>query len=148
MTENTLPMDILVLCDEDALLYSFRPVVRLVPGKLSSFLKLIVCRSFIALIGARCEPLSKQTQYSNLGLELFLPSVRKGVITGYGASLWHCLAFGTRVCNCDSRPLNDKTFDIFPLHQHCTSLGAGILLILTPGIFATRLNTSWTEIFK
>ena len=38
--------------------------------------------------------------YHNLGLEVFLPRVRKGVITGRSATLWHALHNRLPVFNC------------------------------------------------
>ena len=51
----------------------------------------------------RAIPLEKITLYYNFGLELFLPYVKKGVITGISTVLWHCLYNKIPVYNCDSQ---------------------------------------------
>jgi len=51
--------------------------------------------------------LEEITQYHNLGIENFLPYVRKGLITGYSGSQFHALYNGLSVYNCDSQ-VNDE----------------------------------------
>lgn len=52
-------------------------------------------------------PLSSLTPRHNLNLELFLPHVRKGVITGISSCVWHALHAGLAVYNCDDQPFGD-----------------------------------------
>jgi len=74
--------------------------------------------AYESLLRDRSELLSEQTEYHNLALELFLPSVKQGVITGLSAVIWHCLCYGTRVYNCDPRPMSKNTIDNWSLFQH------------------------------
>ena len=41
------------------------------------------------------------TPYFNLGLELFLPGVRKGLVTGRSSVVWYALVHRLPVYNCD-----------------------------------------------
>lgn len=52
-------------------------------------------------------PLAALTPKHNLNLELFLPHVRKGVITGISTCVWHALHAGLAVYNCDDQPFHD-----------------------------------------
>ena len=47
--------------------------------------------------------LEEVTQYHNLGIENFLPYVRKGLITGNSGSQFHALYNELPVYNCDSQ---------------------------------------------
>lgn len=61
-----------------------------------------VCQGYwFARIEARTTPLSAATPYFNFGLELFLPGVRKGVITGRSSVVWYALVNRLPVYNCD-----------------------------------------------
>lgn len=51
---------------------------------------------------ARTQALDHVTPYFNLGLELFLPGVRKGLITGRSSVVWYALVQRLRVYNCDA----------------------------------------------
>ncbi|MCK4809395.1 MAG: hypothetical protein KAS99_00455 [Candidatus Omnitrophica bacterium] len=55
----------------------------------------------------RAEALQNITPYFNFGLELFLPYVKKGVITGISTVLWHCLYNKIAVYNCDNQPFGE-----------------------------------------
>lgn len=48
-------------------------------------------------------PLSELTQYHNLNLEIFMPAVRRGLITGRSNSIWHALFLKKPVWNCVDR---------------------------------------------
>ena len=54
-----------------------------------------------ARIEARTTSLSAATPYFNFGLELFLPGVRKGLITGRSSVVWYALVNRLPVYNCD-----------------------------------------------
>lgn len=58
-------------------------------------------------IEKRAEPLSNFTPYYNFGLELFLPMVKKGLITGISASIWYGLYNKLPVYNCDDQFFNE-----------------------------------------
>lgn len=60
--------------------------------------------------------LSELTPYHNLNLELFLPAVRKGLITGRSNSIWHALFLKKPVWNCidEDRPYFSET----KMHQY------------------------------
>jgi len=55
------------------------------------------------------------TPYSNFPLELFLPYVKKGVITGISTVIWHCLYNKIPVYNCDSQPFGPHlpNYDVY-----------------------------------
>lgn len=55
--------------------------------------------------------LSELTPYHNLNLEVFLPRVRKGLITGRSNSIWHALFLKKPVWNCidESKPYFSDT---------------------------------------
>lgn len=55
----------------------------------------------------RAIPLISITSYYNFGLELFLPYVKKGVITGISTVIWHCLYNKIPVYNCDSQSFGE-----------------------------------------
>lgn len=56
----------------------------------------VVYRKLMALV----VRLSELTPYHNLNLEVFLPGVRKGLITGRSNSIWHALFLKKPVWNC------------------------------------------------
>ncbi len=56
----------------------------------------LVYRKLMALV----VRLSELTPYHNLNLEVFLPGVRKGLITGRSNSIWHALFLKKPVWNC------------------------------------------------
>jgi hypothetical protein len=55
---------------------------------------------YARLLG-RTTPLEARTPYYNLGLELFLPGVRRGLITGRSSVVWYALLHRIPVFNCD-----------------------------------------------
>ena len=61
------------------------------------------------------EPLSNYTKYYNLNLELFLPSVKRGIITGISTVQWHGLYSKTPVYNCDPQKFSSKlpNFEVY-----------------------------------
>lgn len=59
----------------------------------------IVYRKIMAVV----VRLSELTPYHNLNLEVFLPGVRKGLITGRSNSIWHALFLKKPVWNCIDR---------------------------------------------
>lgn len=56
----------------------------------------------------KCGFLNNLTPYANLGIEHFLPFVRKGLITGISSCQWHALYNRLPVYNCDNRAVNSK----------------------------------------
>jgi hypothetical protein len=58
-------------------------------------------------LARQMTPLAKLTPKYNLNLELFLPHVRKGVITGISTCVWHALHAGLAVYNCDDQPFSE-----------------------------------------
>ncbi|MGR3175989.1 MAG: hypothetical protein ACUZ8N_15535 [Candidatus Scalindua sp.] len=68
--------------------------------------------------------LSDLTEYHNLGLEHFLPYVKKGIITGISSCIWHSLYQRLPVYNCDKQPFREdmpnyavyKNFYVPPCH--------------------------------
>jgi hypothetical protein len=75
----------------------------------------------------KAEPLSKITPYFNFGLELFLPYVKKGVITGISTVIWHCLYDGIPVYNCDSQPFGEHLPNYTGYNNFCTPYCEGRL---------------------
>lgn len=74
---------------------------RLLPGRImkpisDEILVAIVYRKIMKLV----VPLSQITPYYNLNLEVFLPHVTKGLITGRSNSIWHGLLLKKLVINC------------------------------------------------
>jgi hypothetical protein len=59
----------------------------------------VVYRKIMAIV----VRLSELTPYHNLNLEVFLPGVRKGLITGRSNSIWHALFLKKPVWNCIDR---------------------------------------------
>lgn len=57
----------------------------------------------------RVEHLRDITKYSDLNLEVFLPNVRKGLITGRSNSIWHALHARLPVYNCVSNETAEIT---------------------------------------
>lgn len=57
----------------------------------------------------RASPLAGLTEYADLGLEAFLPGVRKGVIGGLSNTIWGTLYFGLPYYNCVDRVSRDRT---------------------------------------
>lgn len=53
-------------------------------------------------------PLDRLTIYANIGIEHYLPFVKKGVITGISSCQWHALYNRLPVYNCDNRTVNSK----------------------------------------
>lgn len=58
------------------------------------------------LIEAKTRLLSEVTPYHNFGIELFLPFVKEGVITGISSCTWHSLYCHVAVYNCDVQHLS------------------------------------------
>ncbi|MBT6228215.1 MAG: hypothetical protein HOI47_16340, partial [Candidatus Scalindua sp.] len=54
-----------------------------------------------SLIARKYPSLEEVTQYHNLGIELFLPHVRQGLITGNSATQFHALYSELAIYNCD-----------------------------------------------
>ena len=81
-------------------------ILEQIPRPVGTVIKNFLCLCMDRLILNRTKSLAELSPYSNLGVEFFLPSVQKGVITGLSAVMWHCLAYGVRVYNCDSRPID------------------------------------------
>jgi hypothetical protein len=62
-----------------------------------------------SFIEAKYPSLEKLTEYHNFGIELFLPHVNKGVLTGHSTVTFHALYNKLPVYNCDSQ---EKTIGI------------------------------------
>ena len=78
-----------------------RVAARLLPaGKAREFAVNISIAVVYHRLMALVVCLSKLTPYHNLNLEVFLPSVRKGLITGRSNSIWHALFLKLPVWNC------------------------------------------------
>ncbi len=77
-----------------------------------------------SLIEEKAISLSELSNYSNFGIEHFLPFVKEGLITGLSGTIWHALYNRNPVYNCDDRlPWSDmpnyssyKLFAIPPCH--------------------------------
>lgn len=65
-----------------------------------------------AAVMDRAEPLSRFTPCFNFGLELFLPGVRLGLITGRSSSVWHALVNNVPVFNCDDETVAAKSVGV------------------------------------
>jgi hypothetical protein len=78
---------------------------REVTGARRAALELLVALEYQALL-ERVTPLRDLTPYHHFSLEVFLPSVRNGVITGRSNTIWHALYCRLPVYNCvDDRGL-------------------------------------------
>ncbi len=76
-----------------------------------------------AQITDKSKYLHELTDYSFLGLEFFLKFVRKGLITGHSAGLFHALAQHIPVYNC-SPPLSDDVHEQIKRNQEWLNLPA------------------------
>lgn len=56
----------------------------------------------------KCYFLNNLTPYANLGIEHYLPFVKKGLITGISSCQWHALHNKIPVLNCDDRRVNGE----------------------------------------
>jgi len=59
------------------------------------------------LIEREYPSLEELTDYHNFGVELFLPYVKKGLLTGLSGTIFHALYNRINVYNCDPQELND-----------------------------------------
>ena len=69
-----------------------------------------------ASLRAKTAPLYNSTHYHNFGIELFLPGVKKGLITGRTSSVWYALCNRLPVYNCDNetkRAIGEGVTDSF-----------------------------------
>lgn len=64
------------------------------------------------IIEKKYSSLEELTEYSNFGIELFLPYVRKGVLTGFSSTTFYALYNKLPVFNCDPQ-LKSDTFEPF-----------------------------------
>jgi len=80
-------------------------------GKIRCFLIELSIAVVYRRIMAIVVRLSDLTPYHNLNLEVFLPAVRKGLITGRSNSIWHALFLKKPVWNCidESKPYFSQT---------------------------------------
>ncbi len=69
-------------------------------GKIADFFISISIAIIYIKIMQRVRKLSELTEYHNLNLELFLPNVKKGMITGRSNSIWHGLFLKKPTYNC------------------------------------------------
>jgi len=67
---------------------------------------------FYRQICKRCKELYTMHRYANFGVELFLPGVKKGVITGRSSVIWFSLKQRIPVFNCDEEKgfVNNTSF--------------------------------------
>lgn len=56
----------------------------------------------------RCTPFSQIHKYWNLGAQLFLPKVKKGLLTGRSSVVWYALTQKIPVFNCDEESCFNK----------------------------------------
>jgi len=63
------------------------------------FLHLCIAYIYLDILN-RARPLKELTPYHNFSLELMLPQVKKGLITGRSNSIWHGLFINLPVYNC------------------------------------------------
>lgn len=61
------------------------------------------------IITEKCTSLEELTEYHNLAIEVFLPHVKKGLITGISATVFQALNNKLPVYNCDPREETDGT---------------------------------------
>lgn len=78
------------------------------------FVKISSAIIYIKIMGLVTR-LSQLTPYHNLNLELFLPDIRKGLITGRSNSIWHALFLKKMVWNCVDE--NKPYFDDEKMHK-------------------------------
>ena len=57
----------------------------------------------------RCIPLSNVNKFWNFGVELFMPGIKKGLITGRSSVTWFALTQKIPVFNCDVESIYQKT---------------------------------------
>ncbi len=62
--------------------------------------------------------LSSVTPYCNFGAELFLPSVKKGLISGISGVLWYALSDRLPVYNCDDQPFDEGLLPNGEVYKH------------------------------
>ncbi|MBW1680340.1 MAG: hypothetical protein JRJ35_05250 [Deltaproteobacteria bacterium] len=65
----------------------------------NAFLNLVIAHTYMEIL-RRVTPLKALTSYHNFSLELILPQVKKGLITGRSNSIWHGLYTKLPVYNC------------------------------------------------
>ena len=81
-----------------------RGLVRLLPaGRVAEFLTECSIAVAYQKLMAQVVRLKDLTTYHNLNLEVFLPQVRRGLITGRSNSIWHGLFLKKPVWNCIDR---------------------------------------------
>lgn len=76
-------------------------IEKMVPkGKICTIMQMIQMAYIYLLLMQRVTPLSSITSFHNFSLELFMPNVKKGLITGRSNSIWHGLFLKKPVYNC------------------------------------------------
>ncbi len=90
-----------ISCCRTILANMARAVAEFLPGgKIRDFfLQFPIAELYIKLM-KRAVPFNEIAPFHNFSLELFLPGVRKGMITGRSNSIWHMLFFKKPVYNC------------------------------------------------
>ena len=76
-------------------------LVSLIPDKLYE----LCVNTLQRTVKSKTIPLSLVTDKYNLGIEHFIPFVKKGIITGISSCIWHAMYNNVPVFNCDDRPL-------------------------------------------
>lgn len=71
------------------------------PGRVGEWFARAAFGAAYGRLARRMDSLSAVTTCFNLGLELFLPGVRKGLVTGRSSVVWYALVHRTPVYNCD-----------------------------------------------
>jgi len=86
----------------DVLLDSFSKyiVVRVCEGVFQDFFYQVSIVLLYMKLMQRVVKLSELTKFDNFNLEVFMPYVRKGMITGRSNSIWHALFLKKKVFNC------------------------------------------------
>ena len=98
---------------------------------------------FYKKIMCRCEPLLKLHKHARFGAELFLPGVRKGLITGRSSVVWFALKQKLRVFNCDEEKVFSKTGYLNVLNEHYGVPSAGDRLVFNEDLWRKLSQTEF-----
>lgn len=111
------------------------------PGAIGeAFSQLAFGAGYSAVLG-RGQALDAISPHHNLGLELFLPGVRRGVITGRSSVSWHALVNDLPVFNCDDEVERAKSDEIPQNQQFFGAPPCGGKPVFDPAVFR-KLNDS------
>jgi hypothetical protein len=79
------------------------------PGRLGEGLARLAFGAAFGRLGRRGRLMNDLTPYFNLGLELFLPHVRRGLVTGRSSVVWYALVNRLPVYNCDDETVRARS---------------------------------------